>query len=145
MPNIRSLSGLPSFYGKGLSFPMRLDTTEARPLIASNEDLIRASMDQIINTDIAERPFLSRNGIPFGTRCRRILFDSSEIAIDIIRFEVKRALDTWEPRIIVDSVQGDEVPQPGGGSLIIATTLFRYRATNRPDNFVTPFRFQRAA
>jgi len=144
MSTPRSLSGLPSFYGTGLAFPMRLDPTGARPLIAKDEALILASMDQIANTDITERPFLTRNGVPYGTRCRRLVFDSAEVAIDIIRYELKRAFDTWEPRIITDSVDADEVPDSHGGSLIVAVTSFRYRATNRPDNFVTPYRLQRA-
>jgi phage baseplate assembly protein W len=139
-----SLQGLPSFYGKGLAFPFRLDPTNARPVISQDEQLILDSMNQIINTDIDERPFLTKNGVPFGTRCRRILFDDSQIAISIIQYEVKRALDVWEPRIVVDSVQGDEVVQSDGGALIVALTSFRFRATNRSDNFVTPFRLVRA-
>ncbi len=140
-----STSGLPAFYGRGLAYPFRLDQTLARPRISSGEQIILDSMDQIINTDISERPFLSRNGIPFGTRCRRILFDDALIAIDIIQYEIKRALTVWEPRVIVDRVSGSEVPQAQGGALIVAVTSFRFRATNRADNFVTPFRYQRAA
>lgn len=133
----------PSFFGRGLAFPMRLDSTRSRPRVAEDEELILASMNQIANTDITEKPFRVRNGIPFGTRCRRIVFEDASVAIDIIRFELKRAFDTWEPRIIVDEVQADEIPQAQGGALIVSTTFFRFRATNRPDNFVTPFRFQR--
>lgn len=143
MSNIVSLAGPPSFYGRGVAFPLRLDATKSRPLIVENEDLIFQSMDDIINTDIAERPFLTKNGRPYGTRCRRIIFDSADVAIDIITYEVKAALDVWEPRVIVDKVTADEVPQAQGGVLIMATTFFRFRATNRADNLVTPFRFKR--
>ena len=139
-----SLSGLPSFYGRGLAFPIRLDPTGSRPLIAKDDELIYASMAQIINTDPSERPFLFRNGRPYGTRCRRALFEPESIASDIISYEIKAALDVWEPRIIVDKVDTDRVDLADGGVAIVATTFFRFRATNRPDNFVTPFRLQRS-
>ena len=133
-----------SFFGTGLAYPMRLDKTGARPLVISNDDLIKASIAQILNTDITERPFLTSNGIPFGTRIRRALFQPAEVVMDIAIYECRRALGQWEPRIIVDDVTSEEQPQASGGSAILVTVYFRYRSTNRSDNFVTPFRLVRA-
>lgn len=140
MPSLIS----PSFFGKGPSFPLRLDSTSSKIRVSEDEELVRESIDNIINTDPLERPFLRRDGVPFGTNCRRVLFDSAEVALSIIRFEIKRGLDVWEPRIIVDSVDGEEVPHANGGSAILVDISFRYRTTNRNDNFVTPFRLQRS-
>lgn len=134
----------PSFFGKGIAYPVRLDSTRSKIAVEEDEDLIRSSINCIINTDVDERPFLRKNGIPFGTRSRRVLFDSAEVALSIIRYEIKRGLDTWEPRIIVDSVEGSEVPQSSGGSALLVDIVFRYRSTNRLDNFVVPFRLQRS-
>lgn len=134
---------LPSFIGTGPAYPWRLDVTRSRILVARDDQVIRASIDQILNTDITERPFTTKNGIPFGTRIRRIQFDSAQTAISVIKYEVKRALVLWEPRIIVESVDGTELPQPNGGSAIVAVIDYRYRATNLPDNYVVPFTFTR--
>lgn len=135
----------PSILGHGLAYPMRLDSTGARPAIASEEERVKQSIDQIVNTHITERPFLTRNGVPFGTRIRECLFSSAEIASDIIQHEVKRALDLWEPRIIVVTVDCSEVPQTSGSSVVMTVIGYRYRATSRSDNFIVPFRLQRAA
>ena len=129
---------LPSFLGVGLSYPMRLDATLARLQGASGELLVKQSIDQIINTDIDERPFLVKNGVPFGTRTRRTLFDSVSAARDVIQYDVKRALDTWEPRIVTDLVDAQEVNQNNMHGLIV-TISYRYRSTNRADNYVIPY------
>lgn len=130
----------PSILGVGLAFPMQLDAAGARPLVVREEDIIRASMSNILNTDITERPWLSKSGIPFGTRIRRSLFEDVNVATDIIRYETKRALDAWEPRIVVLSV---DTSHDVGASRIICNVSFRYRATSRDDNFVTPYRLTR--
>jgi phage baseplate assembly protein W len=118
---------------------MQLDASQARPLIASNDQLVRMSIDQIINTDIAERPWLVLNGVPYGTRMRRVLFDSVASMIAVAQYEIPRALSVWEPRIIVGKVDATEQYLADGAAGIIAVIHFRYRSTNRPDNFVAPF------
>lgn len=134
-----SLVPIPSIYGKGLSFPMRLDATGTRPAIVEDEQLIKESIDQIINTGTRERPLLRKNGHPFGTRCKDVLFESLSSAISVIRYDVERALTVWEPRIIVEKVDAGEY-DTGQESGIIAVVHFRYRASNRSDNFVAPFK-----
>lgn len=136
----QSLIPIPSLYGKGVAFPLRLDATNTRPLLSSDEQLVKESMEQIIFTNIDERPLTVKNGVPFGTRCKSMLFESTAAAIDVIRYDVKRALDTWEPRIIVERVDAAEFGEPGKESGIVAVVHFRYRTTNRSDNFVAPFR-----
>jgi len=104
-------------------------------------------MDMILQTDPTERPFLSKDGIPFGTRLRSVLFMTDVEAVQaIVKYECKRALDTWEPRIIVDDVQtSDSVSSVGGleGTYVLATVSFRFRSTNRSDNRVTLFQYAR--
>jgi|FreactcultureFD7_1027221.scaffolds.fasta_scaffold00819_14 phage baseplate assembly protein W len=128
-----------SFLGAGLAFPFRLDVNKVRPATVTGNDTITASIDQIVNTDVTERPFLTKNGIPFGTRIRGSLFDNAQSAIQVIQYEITRALNAWEPRIIVNSVDSQEMPMPNGGSAIVTNIDYTIRANNRSDNFVIPF------
>ena len=118
--------------GTGLAYPMQLDTTKGRPLVVSGQDLVYASIQQILFTDIGERPFVTRNGIPYGTRIRRALFSPAEVAADIIVYETKRALDAWEPRITVTDVQVDKIDNGAGGVILVSTIRATWRNTNSP-------------
>lgn len=129
-----------SIYGTGLAFPMSVDASGARVATASDEELVKMSIDQILNTDVHERPFLSKNGVPFGTRLRTVIFESAEVAASIARHEVARALNVWEPRISVVSV--DTVVQKDqltGLTTLYVSVQFSYRSTSREDNLVIPF------
>jgi phage baseplate assembly protein W len=132
-------SQLPAFLGVGLAFPMQLDATGAQVLTASNDTRVRMSITQICATGVTERPFTTKGGVPFGTRIKNIQFDSAATAIVIIQYECKRALNVWEPRIIVDNVSATEQLVADGGAAIMADIQYRYRSTNRPDNVVIPF------
>ena len=127
-----------SIYGNGISFPFKFEN--GRIKTASGEDLVWMSVDQIINTDISERPFLLKDGVPYGTRVRRALFSPAGAFIDIFRYDVPRALQVWEPRIVlmdVTAMQSETEP-----SKIITSVVFRYRSTNREDNYVKPYRLK---
>lgn len=126
------------FLGKGFSFPFRLDPTGTRPSFSEDEDLVFESIESILNTSIGERPHRVKSGVPYGTTFRSLLFNNVEGAIDLARFQAKRALDTWEPRIVVIRVDAGKYRDPTSGLVgITVNVLFRYRATNRVDNYVT--------
>lgn len=133
----------PAFLGRGFSFPLRLDATGTRPSFSENETLVKESIDAILNTRIGERPHRVRNGVPFGTRLQSVLFSPSTVVVDIAKFDVRRALTTWEPRIVVLNVAADTTQDPTTrAAIVVVNVTFRYRATNRVDNFVIPYRTQ---
>lgn len=137
----------PSFLGRGFAFPLRLDATQSRPAFSEDEERVKESIHAFISTDIGERPFRVRNGVPYGTRFRSLLFTNSvEAAADIAKFDIKRGLATWEPRIIVLDVTVDtKFVFPGTRMRgLLVNVPYRYRATNRLDNFVRPYRLQPA-
>lgn len=132
----------PSFLGVGLAYPLRLDQTLARPAISSGLQRVKDQMEITLKTRIGERPFLVRNGIPFGTRIPTIISEDVDEAADIIHFETRRALDLWVPSISVIDTQTVTDTRLGA---IVSNVLFKVRATNREDNFVTPYRFVQVA
>ncbi len=135
----------PSIFGRGLAYPLRLDPTGARPLVQSETDLVKSSIYRILKTDVSEEPLLSKNGVPFGTRIRHLLFDNEDSVKDILAYETRRALTTWEPRIIVIDVivVVDAATQ---GSVKVGSYInYVYRSTSRPDSFIVPYRLARAS
>jgi phage baseplate assembly protein W len=127
----------PSIYGTGLQYPIQLNSSGSKPKTVSNEELVMLSIEQIIMTDVFERPFLVRNGIPFGTRVSRSLFEPPEVFIDIFRYEVPRALNAWEPRIAV--LSADAVQAVDNQHTVQGVVRFRFRATGQQQNFVRPY------
>jgi phage baseplate assembly protein W len=134
-----------SIFGVGLSYPFRFDGNGLVPGVklqtASEEDLVQCSIEQILNTDISERPFLFKDGIPYGTRLKRALFQPSGVFADIFRYDVPKSLAVWEPRIVVMDVSA--IQDEANPSLVVGSVVFRYRATNRVDNFVRPYRLSK--
>jgi phage baseplate assembly protein W len=127
----------PSIYGSGFSIPLRLDDNETNFMLAEEEEKVKCSIRAILGTDSNERPYVTKNGVPFGTAIRRSLFEPVFIVIDTINFEVPRALNIWEPRIMnVSVVAAQDTASP---TQVNARISFTYRATNRADNMVIPF------
>ena len=134
-----------SILGRGFAYPLRLDVTNSRVELSSEEQSVRESVESILMTDVDERPFVEKDGVPFGTRARRVVFESETVAVDIVEYEVRRALETWEPRIIVDSVDASIVDTGHGGVGIPCLVSWRYRSTNRDDNLVVPYMLARSS
>lgn len=129
-----------SIFGRGLAYPVRLDAAGAKNLVVSEEENVRSCMRHIMGTDMYTRPFTVKNGVLFGTRIRRALFEPEDVAKDIAVYDTKMALTVWEPRIVVKSVTADWtlVGQAKRRALVV-TVFFVYRKTNRADNLVVPF------
>ena len=126
----------PTSLGQGFSFPFRINNTEIAPAFSRDEALVKESIDSILNTRIYERPFRVRRGVPYGTSFRALLFENAEVAGDIIKFEAKRALLAWEPRINLQGVTVKRTKDPQGVFGLLIQVSYRYRSTNRPDNFI---------
>jgi phage baseplate assembly protein W len=132
----------PSFLGRGFAFPFRLDDTQMKPAFTSDEERVKESISAIINTGVHERPFLVRNGVPYGTRFRGLLFSNAQAAADVAKYDAKVVLGAWEPRIAVLEVTADINYIFAEGTIrgMLLNILYRYRSTNRIDNYVRPYR-----
>lgn len=110
-------------YGKGMAFPPRVGP-DGRIAWSEGEDNIRESMRVILMTEPGERLRLP----PFGAGLGRFLFEPNIVVTHtLIRERIKDALERWEPRIRVESVEveADRVdPQAA-----IATITYRLVAT----------------
>lgn len=130
----------PSLLGRGLAYPFQRSSTGGF-LFTSDEALVKQSITEILLTGVRERPFVVRNGVPFGTMIPYYLFSFAEEVRDMICYEVSRALSTWEPRIIVNYTDVSDV-RPDGISdprVVAVNVNYRFRSTNRVDNWVETF------
>jgi phage baseplate assembly protein W len=119
--------------GSGLAFPLQVDRRGGIALARDEQDIDQA-IQLILGTAPGERPMRPE----FGCGVHDFVFDSID-AGTIGRMEeaIRSALDRWEPRIQVETVEFD-VGQADSGILTIDIG-YTVRATNTERNLVYPF------
>jgi phage baseplate assembly protein W len=124
--------------GSGLAFPLRVDARGGLALAHEDED-VREAISVILGTAPGERPMRPE----FGCGIHDYVFEAVDAyLVGRVEQEVRRALDRWEPRIDVVSVDMSVEPGPGGGmvdELVVIEITYRLRATNDVRNLVHPF------
>jgi hypothetical protein len=119
--------------GTGISFPLRIDRLGALALSSGDTD-VKEAIDIILGTAPGERPMRPE----FGCGIHNHVFgniDASTLAK--IEYDIRSALDRWEPRIDVVDIKPD-LSRIDDGVLLIDLT-YKLRATNDVRNLVYPF------
>jgi hypothetical protein len=110
-------------FGRGISFPPRLGA-DGRIVWSEGEENIRESIRVILTTELRERLRLP----DFGAGLRRFLFEPNTVATyRLLQDRIQRALQIWEPRISVESV--DVETDPADPQAAAATITYRLVAT----------------
>ena len=119
--------------GSGLAFPLQVDRRGGIALARDEQDIDQAIM-LILGTAPGERPMRPE----FGCGVHDFVFDSID-ANTVGRMEdaIRVALERWEPRIEVQSVDFD-LSGVDRGELLI-NIGYRMRTTNHLRNLVYPF------
>ena len=119
--------------GSGLAFPLQVDRRGGIAL-ARDETDIEQAIELILGTAPGERPMRPE----FGCGVHDFVFDSID-ATTVGRMElaIRDALDRWEPRVFVETVEFN-VDEVADGRLIIDIG-YRVRVTNTMRNLVYPF------
>ena len=122
------------FVGAGWGFfPMRTDVT-GRITLVTREREIEESIRMILATMPGERPMRP----DFGCAIHDLVFAPADAATaGQIAFEVRSALDRWEPRADILEVQVDFSRADEG--ILHIQVGYRIRGTNDPRNLVFPF------
>ena len=119
--------------GSGLAFPLQVDRRGGIAL-ARDETDIEQAIELILATAPGERPMRPE----FGCGVHDFVFDSIDATtVGKMELAIRDALDRWEPRVVVETVEFnlDEVAE---GRLIIDIG-YRVRVTNTMRNLVYPF------
>jgi phage baseplate assembly protein W len=119
--------------GSGLAFPLQVDRRGGIALAHDEQDIDQA-IQLILGTAPGERPMRPE----FGCGVHDFVFDSIDATtVGKMELAIRDALDRWEPRVVVETVEFnlDEVAE---GRLIIDIG-YRVRVTNTMRNLVYPF------
>lgn len=90
-----------AFRGTGWAFPIQIDDTGGI-WMRSREDDIREAIGIVLGTRLGERTIRPE----FGSGLADLVFDPNDANLaGRIEFLVRKALERWEPRILVKEVQ----------------------------------------
>jgi phage baseplate assembly protein W len=121
------------FIGKGLAFPLKTDASGGIALV-SREREIEEAIRMILSTAPGERPMRPE----FGCGIHDYVFAPADGTTNgRIRYEVRAALEHWEPRIEVVDVQVSN--DPGDQTILYIDVQYALRGTNDKRNLVFPF------
>ncbi|MEV0323002.1 GPW/gp25 family protein [Streptomyces sp. NPDC050658] len=121
------------FIGRGWAFPIGVNPSGGADMVDGDKEIVQA-IHLILGTDPGERPMRPE----FGCAIRDYVFGSGDAsAMGAVSHEVRRALDRWEPRIVVDDVTAIRLPrQP---EVLHIEITYRLSHTNSRRNLVFPF------
>jgi phage baseplate assembly protein W len=121
------------FIGAGRAFPMSVDASGSVALVRREREL-EDSIRLIVATAPGERPMRPE----FGCGIHDFVFAPADATTaGRIAYEVRAALDRWEPR--VDVVDVDVTADSGDASTLYIEITYTVRGTNDPRNLVFPF------
>ena len=119
--------------GSGLAFPLQVDRRGGIALARDEQDIDQA-IQLILGTAPGERPMRPE----FGCGVHDFVFDSIDATtVGKMELAIRDALDRWEPRVVVETVEFN-LDEVADGRLIIDIG-YRVRATNNMRNLVYPF------
>ena len=119
--------------GSGLAFPLQVDRRGGIAL-ARDETDIEQAIELILATAPGERPMRPE----FGCGVHDFVFDTIDAStVGKMEQAIRDALDRWEPRVVVETVEFN-LDEVADGRLIIDIG-YRVRATNTMRNLVYPF------
>jgi Bacteriophage baseplate protein W len=124
---------LSDIIGTGIAFPLRVDRRGGLALSSGDSD-VQEAIDVILGTAPGERPMRPE----FGCGVHNHVFGTIDAAtLAKVEYEIRDALDRWEPRIDVLDVEPD-LTRVDQGILLIEIS-YVLRATNDVRNLVYPF------
>jgi uncharacterized protein len=119
--------------GTGVGFPLRVDARGGLKLVSDDED-VREAIVLILSTAQGARPMRPE----FGCGIHDYVFDTIDPhTMGRLEYEVRVALDRWEPRIDVIAIRFDLSRAEEG--VVAIEVDYRLRATNDLRNLVYPF------
>ncbi len=122
-----------TYLGTGWAFPLRVDGRGGIALV-SGSDAVERSIRLILFTILGER----RMRPAFGCAIHELVFlQNNPVTLARVEGMVTEALDRWEPRISVTSV--DAETDPDDPERLLISVSYRIEATNDERNLVHPF------
>lgn len=121
------------FIGAGWAFPLRVDPTGSIALVSGEREIVE-SIRLILATSPGERPMRPE----FGCAIHDLVFAPADAATaGRIAYEVRLALERWEPRVDLSDVvvRFDAIDR----GMLLIDVWYALRGSNDPRNLVFPF------
>jgi len=123
----------PSYVGRGIAFPMRVDHTGSIAMSTGGDDIDRG-IRVVLSTAPGERVMRPA----FGCKIWELMFESINAnTLGLMEEASREALARWEPRIDVISVNA--TPDEAGNGIVRIAIAYRVKVTNDRRNLVYPF------
>jgi phage baseplate assembly protein W len=123
-----------SFLGRGWKFPVAVDATTGRFLLAEGEEDIAEAIRIILMTSKGERVMRP----DFGCGLRDFTFGTTdETTMRLLETDIIQAITVWEPRVTDAAVDIQLDPSQNGRLLLNISYIVR--STNNLFNQVYPF------
>ena len=121
------------FLGQGLAWPLQIDPRGGIALARGERDIAQA-IRIILETSPGERVMRPQ----FGCRIHDLVFAPHDPATEgLVMHYVKQAMERWEPRIDVQSVEVGA--DPGHDGALLITINYRVKDTHDERSIVHPF------
>jgi phage baseplate assembly protein W len=122
-----------NFIGTGLAFPLGFDPAGGVTLVSGHRE-IEESIQLILGTAQGERPMRPE----FGCGIHDYVFaEADDTTAGLVAYEVRGALQRWEPRVDVVSVE--VVPAGEERNCLLIDIAYQIRGSNDRRNLVFPF------
>ena len=109
------------FLGKGLAFPLSADWRSGGLKASEGKEHIEQSIQQILWTRPGER----LNRPEFGSRLHELVFEPNDDVLKaLIRHYVLEAIERWEKRVVLESVEFEDGIESGHRFLVRLRYIF---------------------
>lgn len=123
--------------GRGLAFPIRPDVVRGSLGYRSGAEQVRQSIELILRTEPGERIMRPR----FGCGLRQFLMEPNTVATrSRLARAVTRALESFEPRIVLRDVRAEPGDEP---SVVHLSIRYEHRVDGSEGLLVYPFYLER--
>jgi phage baseplate assembly protein W len=122
-----------AWIGRGPRFPLRPDPATGAMAMVDREQIIRQSIEAILDTDPGERVMRPDFGCGLG---RYLMEPNTAMTRTSMQRDINDALSRWEPRIQLTNVAVTPGEEP---SLVWIEISYVRLADRREDNLVYPF------
>jgi phage baseplate assembly protein W len=114
---------------RGVAYPFQ-ESNAGIPALATDADLVRQSLAQILGTQKGERVMRPQ----FGCDLHRFVFENNdELLGQLLRTEISSAVSRWEPRVELDNVTFAR-----SESTLTVTVTYTVLATQTQDTIQVP-------
>ncbi len=128
------------FLGKGLKFPFQFQRRSGGAKISTVSSHEHAHIHESILQILGTRPGERFMRPEFGSRLKDLVFEQNdEVLKGLVRHYVIDAIERWEKRVIITSVQFDDTPLHKDQNLLLVRINYQVIQTQVEGNLVYPF------